>query len=124
MPIANSKERRELTDALNSLAILKRMLQHIWRVAGFSRGLKSNNGGIDPAYRASLLRNAPLTPLTMVIVRSDREIVSMYLFGGGLENVSRRTEIQQLAKEILDLEMLGKRFSALLTTISWPGHNC
>jgi hypothetical protein len=26
LPIANSKERRELTDALNSLAVLKRML--------------------------------------------------------------------------------------------------
>jgi len=51
LPIANSKEHRELRDALNSLAVLKKytfgVLKH------FLFGLRSNYCGIDPAYRAS-----------------------------------------------------------------------
>ena len=41
LPIANSKEHRELRDALNSLAVLNRMLERIWRLEGFSVGPKS-----------------------------------------------------------------------------------
>src|SRR5438093_13390828 len=35
LPIANSKEHRELRDALKSLAVLKKMLWHIWCVEAF-----------------------------------------------------------------------------------------
>jgi len=42
LPIANSKEHRELRDALNSLTVLKRMLEHMAWLKHFLSGLKSN----------------------------------------------------------------------------------